>query len=472
MHPMASSNLSYYSSFSFLSHSRACRHYKLQNGLTLTTIKTCMINGYDLPFIHLSSKFFPSDIAVCRQRIKATLISGVGGGGGFDINENYESVGIELQPDDAVPFGSVSPEIVLTRTDSSVDNNEFDLAEPTKGFVFIPEATEDILQGKVHSLRDAKHGTTTVVSVDDTATTVDHAAPAGLMIVDDGLMARLPNIRQFVARESDKVASIADLLRYRRKRDNLVVHAAVAASASVPTKQAKRYWNITLEEMMKAGVHFGHGTRKWNPKMAPYISTKRKGINIINLTKTARFLSEACDLVFDAASKGKQFLIVGTRKTIADLIAQAAIGARCHYVNKKWLGGMLTNWYTTEARLREFRDLRITQKTGRIKSLPKKDIAKFKRKLNHLETYLGGIKYMTRLPDIVIIVDQEKEYTALRECITLGIPTICLVDTNCDPDLADISIPANDDALASIRLILSRLVFAICEGRSNYEQNS
>ncbi|XP_072061779.1 small ribosomal subunit protein uS2c isoform X2 [Arachis hypogaea] len=423
MHPMASSNLSYYSSFSFLSHS--------------------------------------------RQRIKATLISGVGGGGGFDINENYESVGIELQPDDAVPFGSVSPEIVLTRTDSSVDNNEFDLAEPTKGFVFIPEATEDILQGK-----DAKHGTTTVVSVDDTATTVDHAAPAGLMIVDDGLMARLPNIRQFVARESDKVASIADLLRYRRKRDNLVVHAAVAASASVPTKQAKRYWNITLEEMMKAGVHFGHGTRKWNPKMAPYISTKRKGINIINLTKTARFLSEACDLVFDAASKGKQFLIVGTRKTIADLIAQAAIGARCHYVNKKWLGGMLTNWYTTEARLREFRDLRITQKTGRIKSLPKKDIAKFKRKLNHLETYLGGIKYMTRLPDIVIIVDQEKEYTALRECITLGIPTICLVDTNCDPDLADISIPANDDALASIRLILSRLVFAICEGRSNYEQNS
>ncbi|XLU33560.1 hypothetical protein S245_069626, partial [Arachis hypogaea] len=204
---MASSDLSYYSSLSFLSHSRACRHYKLQNGPTLTAINTCMINGYDLPFIHLSSKFFPSDIAVCRQRIKATLISGVGGGGGFDINENYESVGIELQPDDAVPFGSVSPEVVLTRTDSSVDNNEFDLAEPTKGFVFIPEATEDILQGK-----DAKLGTTTVVSVDDTATTVDHAAPAGLMIVDDGLMARLPNIRQFVAHESDKVASIADLL--------------------------------------------------------------------------------------------------------------------------------------------------------------------------------------------------------------------------------------------------------------------
>ncbi|KAI3864418.1 hypothetical protein MKX03_007773 [Papaver bracteatum] len=138
---------------------------------------------------------------------------------------------------------------------------------------------------------------------------------------------------------------------------------------------------------MEAGVHFGHGTRKWNPRMAPYISAKRK--------------------VFDAASKGKQFLIVGTKK---------------------------------------------------------RDAAMLKRQLYHLQTYLGGIKYMTGLPDIVIIVDQQEEYTALRECVTLGIPTICLIDTNCDPDLADISIPANDDAIASIRLILNKLVFAICEG--------
>ncbi|MED6108722.1 40S ribosomal protein S2, variant 2 [Stylosanthes scabra] len=311
------------------------------------------------------------------------------------------------------------------------------------------------------------------------ATTLDNAIPAGLYpvvalseIVNDGLMDRLPKLPRFVVRERYKVASIADLLRYRRKRDNLVVHAASATSASVPTMQAKRYWNITLEEMMKAGVHFGHGSRKWNPKMAPYISTKRKGVHIINLAKTARFLSEACDLVFDAASKGRQFLIVGTKKTAADLIARAATRARCHYVNKKWLGGMLTNWYTTETRLREFRDLRMKQKTGIINSLPKKDIAKLKRKLSHLETYLGGIKYMTRLPDIVIIVDQQEEYTALRECEILGIPTICLVDTNCDPNLADISIPANDDALASIRFVLNRLVFAICEGRSNYVQNS
>nr|QUS53836.1 ribosomal protein S2 [Medicago ruthenica] len=229
----------------------------------------------------------------------------------------------------------------------------------------------------------------------------------------------------------------------------------------------RRYWNITLEEMMKAGVHFGHQTRKWNPRMAPFILGKRKGSHITNLTRTARFLSEACDLVFDAASRGKQFLIVGTQKKAADSVTRAAIRARCHYVNKKWLGGLLTNWYTTETRLLKFRDLRRDQKTGKLNSLPKRDAAMLKRQLSHLETYLDGIKYMTGLPDIVIIVDQQEEYTALRECITLGIPTICLIDTNSDPDLADLPIPANDDGRPSIRLILNKLVYAICEGRSS-----
>lgn len=233
----------------------------------------------------------------------------------------------------------------------------------------------------------------------------------------------------------------------------------------------RRYWNIHLEEMMEAGVHFGHGTRKWNPKMAPYISAKRKGIHITNLTRTARFLSEACDLVFDAASRGKLFLIVGTKNKAADLVASAARRARCHYVNKKWLGGMLTNWSTTETRLHKFRDLRAEQKMGKFNRLPKRDAAMLKRQLSTLQTYLGGIKYMTELPDIVIIIDQQEEYTALRECIILGIPTICLIDTNSDPDLADISIPANDDAIASIRLILNKLVSAICEGSSSYIRN-
>lgn len=237
-------------------------------------------------------------------------------------------------------------------------------------------------------------------------------------------------------------------------------------------KMTRKYWNIDLEEMMEAGVHFGHGTRKWNPRMAPYISAKRKGIHITNLTRTARFLSEACDLVFDAASKGKHFLIVGTKKKAADSVASAARRARCHYVNKKWLGGMLTNWSTTETRLQKFRDLRAEQKMGKLNRLSKRDAAMFKRQLSTLQTYLGGIKYMTELPDIVIIVDQQEEYTALRECIILGIPTICIIDTNCNPDLADISIPANDDAIASIRLILNKLVSAVCEGHSSYIRNA
>ncbi|KAL9408987.1 hypothetical protein AB3S75_047386 [Citrus x aurantiifolia] len=234
---------------------------------------------------------------------------------------------------------------------------------------------------------------------------------------------------------------------------------------------ARRHWNIHLEEMIEARIHFGHGTRKWNPKMAPYISAKHKGIHITNLTRTTRFLSEACDLVFDAASGGKQVLIVGTKNKAADLVARTAIRAWCHYVNKKWLGGMLTNWSTTETQLHKLRDLRTEQKGGRLNSLPKRDAAILKKQLSRLQTYLGGIKYMTRVPDIVIVVDQQEEYTALRECITLGIPTICLIDTNCDPDLTNISIPANDDTIASIRLILNKLVFPICEGRSSYIRN-
>nr|YP_010006684.1 ribosomal protein S2 [Passiflora cerradensis]QNR05451.1 ribosomal protein S2 [Passiflora cerradensis] len=230
----------------------------------------------------------------------------------------------------------------------------------------------------------------------------------------------------------------------------------------------RRYWNINLEEMLQARVHIGHAIKKWNPKMAPYISAKRKGIHITNLTRTARFLSEACDLVFFAASSGKEFLIVGTKKRVADSIAQAAIRARCHYVNKKWRGGILTNWSITEMKLQKFRDLTIVQKTGKVNRLPKRDVARLKRQLSHLQTSLGGIKYMTGLPDIVIIVDQKKEYTALQECITLGIPTISLIDTNSDPDLADISIPANDDTGVSIEFILNKFVFAICEGRSSY----
>nr|YP_009450255.1 ribosomal protein S2 [Burmannia nepalensis]AOV93988.1 ribosomal protein S2 [Burmannia nepalensis] len=234
---------------------------------------------------------------------------------------------------------------------------------------------------------------------------------------------------------------------------------------------ARRYWNINLPEMMEAGVHFGHGVRKWNPKMDSYISVKHKGIHIINLTGTARFLSEACDLVFDAGSMGKTFLIIGTQNKVADSVASAAIRSRCHYVNKKWLGGMLTNWSITKTRLHRLRALKAEQNMGKFNRFTKRDAAMLNRKLFSLQTFLGGIKYMTELPDIAIIVDQHEEYKALKECVILGIPTICLIDTNCDPDIADISIPTNDDAIASIRLILNKLVYAICEGRSSYIRN-
>nr|QHD46864.1 ribosomal protein S2 [Anthoceros agrestis] len=229
----------------------------------------------------------------------------------------------------------------------------------------------------------------------------------------------------------------------------------------------QKYWNINLEEMMEAGIHFGHQAAKWNPKMKPYIFTERRGIHILNVTKTARLLSEACDFVANAASKGKQFLIVGTKYQAADLVASAAPKARCHYVNQKWLGGMLTNWSTIEKRLRKFEDLQTKKNMGALDELPKKEAANLERQLAQLQKYLGGIRYMTNLPDIVIIVDQQKELTAIRECINLNIPTICLVDTDCDPDLTDISIPANDDARASIRWVLDKLTSAIEEGRCN-----
>nr|YP_009729432.1 ribosomal protein S2 [Incarvillea arguta]QHW07070.1 ribosomal protein S2 [Incarvillea arguta] len=238
-------------------------------------------------------------------------------------------------------------------------------------------------------------------------------------------------------------------------------------------EMTRRYWNITLKEILMAGVYWGNPPKKWNPKMAPYIygTHKRKGIHITNPFISARFLSEACNLVFAAASRGNQFLIVGTKKRAANSVARAAKKARCHWVNKKWLAGMLTNWSTTKTRLRKFWDLRREQKTGRLNRLQKRNAAVRKRQLSRLQRYLGGIKYMKKLPDIVIILDQHKDYKALRECITLGIPTISLIDTDCDPDLADLPIPANDDSIGTIRLILQKLVFAICEGRSNYIRN-
>lgn len=237
----------------------------------------------------------------------------------------------------------------------------------------------------------------------------------------------------------------------------------------------KRYWNIDFEEMIEARVHLGSYKRTWHPKITPYILLKSKykrlGIHITNPAKTARFLSEACDLLFDAASKKKNILIVGTQKfpeEVADLVALAGIRARCHYVHKKWFRGMLTNWSITRRRLSRLWYLKSLEEDGTLNSIPKRYATIMKRELSTLETYLGGIKYMRKLPNIVVIIDQQTDYIAFRECLVLGLPIICLIDTDCDPDLVHIPIPANNKDIVSIRWILNKLASAICEGNSRY----
>ena len=223
-------------------------------------------------------------------------------------------------------------------------------------------------------------------------------------------------------------------------------------------------WNIDLIEMMEAGVHLGHPTPNWNPKMAPYVFTQRRGIHIIDLLKTADQLYEACTFLIDAASKKKQVLVVGTKYQAADLVVAAAKKSRSHYVEKKWLGGMLTNWSTTKTRLQRLRHLEAQEIANVFDRLPKKESAILKKQLNQLRKYLNGIKYMTSLPDVVIIIDPKKNTTAIQECLKLGIPTICLVDTDCDPESTEMPIPANNDSRGSVKWILDKLTLAIRKG--------
>jgi small subunit ribosomal protein S2 len=223
---------------------------------------------------------------------------------------------------------------------------------------------------------------------------------------------------------------------------------------------------ISLEEMMEAGVHFGHQTRGWNPKMATYIYGERNGIHLIDLVQTARLLSEAYDFLLTASQEGKEFLFLGTKNQAVDIVAKEATRCGSHFVNQRWLGGMLTNWPTIKTRINKLKDLELSEQNGILDSLPKKESAVLKRQLWKLRKYLGGLQNMKNLPDVVIIVDQKREINAVRECMKLGIPTICLLDTNCDPTLSDIPIPANDDAIRSIELIISKLADAIIEGRN------
>jgi small subunit ribosomal protein S2 len=222
---------------------------------------------------------------------------------------------------------------------------------------------------------------------------------------------------------------------------------------------------LSLAQMMEAGVHFGHQTRRWNPKMSPYIYTARNGVHIIDLVQTAELMDEAYDFMRTSAEQGRRFLFVGTKRQAAGIVAQESLRCGSYFVNQRWLGGMLTNWATIKTRVDRLKDLERREETGALDLLPKKEASVLRRELEKLQKYLGGIKAMRRLPDIVIIVDQRREYNAVQECQKLGIPIVALLDTNCDPDVVDIPIPANDDAIRSIKLIVGKLADAIYEGR-------
>jgi small subunit ribosomal protein S2 len=222
---------------------------------------------------------------------------------------------------------------------------------------------------------------------------------------------------------------------------------------------------VSLAQMMESGVHFGHQTRRWNPKMAPYIFTARNGVHIIDLVQTAQLMDEAYAYMRTAAEQGKRFLFVGTKRQAAGIIAQEASRCGASYINQRWLGGMLTNWTTIKSRVERLKDLERREASGALDLLPKKEASVLRREMAKLQKYLGGIKNMRKIPDIVIVVDQRREYNAMLECQKLNIPIVSLLDTNCDPDIVDVPIPANDDAIRSVKLILGKLADAIYEGR-------
>lgn len=224
--------------------------------------------------------------------------------------------------------------------------------------------------------------------------------------------------------------------------------------------------NITLPQLLEAGVHFGHKAHRWNPKMFPYIYSEVNNIHILDLVQSAALLKEANSYVQSAARDGKTFLFVGTKRQASSLIAQEAKRSDSYYVNHRWLGGMLTNWVTLKTRVDRLKDLEQQETDNTFNLLTKKEASLRRKELQTLRKHLNGIKFMKDLPDVAIIIDQKREMTALSECRKLGIPIISILDTNCDPDLVDIPIPGNDDAVRSIKLILNSLTDNIIVGKS------
>ncbi|MBQ8577456.1 MAG: 30S ribosomal protein S2 [Clostridia bacterium] len=228
---------------------------------------------------------------------------------------------------------------------------------------------------------------------------------------------------------------------------------------------------ITIKQLLEAGVHFGHHTRRWNPKMAEYIFTERNGIYIIDLQKTVKKFEEAYMFVREMAAEGGNLLFVGTKKQAADAIKEEADRCGMYYVNERWPGGMLTNYKTIKKSIARLNNLENMKEDGTFDLLPKKEVAKLIKEMGDLERNYGGIKNMPGLPSAVFIVDPKKEHNAVLEAKKLGIPVVAIVDTNCDPDDADYIIPGNDDAIRAIKLIASVLANAVIEGKQG-EQNA
>ncbi len=222
--------------------------------------------------------------------------------------------------------------------------------------------------------------------------------------------------------------------------------------------------NISMKELLEAGVHFGHQTKRWNPKMKEYIFGERNGIYIIDLQKTLKMFKEASNFVRDTAAENRTVLFVGTKRQAQDAIAEEAQRCGMFYVNNRWLGGLLTNWVTVQKSVKRLKELDDMATDGRYELLPKKEVIKLERERKHLQANLAGIKKMNRLPDMIFVIDSNKEQIAVREARKLGIPVVAVVDTNCDPSEVDYMIPGNDDALRAIRLFASKVADSVVEG--------
>ncbi len=222
---------------------------------------------------------------------------------------------------------------------------------------------------------------------------------------------------------------------------------------------------VAMKQLLEAGVHFGHQTRRWDPKMAEYIFQARNGIHIIDLQKTSKKIDEAYEFMRSQAEEGKTVLFVGTKKQAQECIKEAAEKCGMYYVDQRWLGGMLTNFGTIQKRIQRLKDLEAMQEDGTFDVLPKKEVIELKKEMEKLEANLGGIKEMNELPGLLFIVDPKKEYNAIKEAQKLNIPVVGIVDTNCNPEVLDYAIPGNDDAIRAVKLITDVMANAVIEGK-------